>query len=86
MKLDDIDALAVTVEPGLPLSLIIGRDFVLHLSRIADKPVIPVHHMKAHALTARMIEKVITNGLLEICIHTLTFPIMLKKYSKLLHR
>lgn len=61
MKISDIDAIAVTVEPGLPLSLIIGRDFALHLSRTANKPVIPIHHMKAHALTVRMVEKVIMN-------------------------
>ncbi|OXU29582.1 hypothetical protein TSAR_009066 [Trichomalopsis sarcophagae] len=58
LKLSDVDAIAVTVEPGLPLSLIVGRDFALNLSRIADKPLIPIHHMKAHALTARMTQKV----------------------------
>lgn len=58
MKLSDVDAIAVTVEPGLPLSLIVGRDFALNLSRISNKPLIPIHHMKAHALTARMTQKV----------------------------
>ncbi|XP_031789503.1 probable tRNA N6-adenosine threonylcarbamoyltransferase, mitochondrial isoform X3 [Nasonia vitripennis] len=58
LKLSDVDAIAVTVEPGLPLSLIVGRDFALNLSRVADKPLIPIHHMKAHALTARMTQKV----------------------------
>ena len=58
MTLNDIDAIAVTLEPGLRLSLIIGRDYALKLSREGNKPVIPIHHMKAHALTARMTEKV----------------------------
>lgn len=58
MKLSDVDAIAVTVEPGLPMSLVVGRDFALNLSRTANKPLIPIHHMKAHALTARMTQKV----------------------------
>lgn len=58
LELKDVDAIAVTVEPGLIMSLKVGRDFALHLSKIADKPLIPIHHMQAHALTARMIEKV----------------------------
>ncbi|KAL7299319.1 hypothetical protein TKK_0007898 [Trichogramma kaykai] len=56
--MDNVDAIAVSVEPGLPMSLTIGRDFALKLSKEYDKPVIPIHHMKAHALTVRMIKNV----------------------------
>ncbi|XP_058807499.1 tRNA N6-adenosine threonylcarbamoyltransferase, mitochondrial [Phymastichus coffea] len=58
IELSDVDAIAVTLEPGLPLSLIVGRDLAQQLSRSFNKPVIPIHHMQAHALMARMIEKV----------------------------
>lgn len=58
LKLKNIDAVAATVKPGLPTSLVIGTNFGKYLSRIGDKPFIPIHHMEAHALTARMREKV----------------------------
>uniref|UniRef100_A0A182QZQ6 N(6)-L-threonylcarbamoyladenine synthase n=1 Tax=Anopheles farauti TaxID=69004 RepID=A0A182QZQ6_9DIPT len=50
----DIDAVAVTNRPGLPLSLIVGLRYAKHIARTYDKPLIPVHHMQAHALMARM--------------------------------
>uniref|UniRef100_A0A182IVK4 N(6)-L-threonylcarbamoyladenine synthase n=1 Tax=Anopheles atroparvus TaxID=41427 RepID=A0A182IVK4_ANOAO len=50
----DVDAVAVTNRPGLPLSLIIGMRYAKHLARTYDKPLIPIHHMQAHALMARM--------------------------------
>lgn len=58
LRVRDVDAIAVTVKPGLPLSLMIGRNFGQYLSKIGNKPLIPIHHMEAHALTARMSEKV----------------------------
>ncbi|XP_017893656.1 probable tRNA N6-adenosine threonylcarbamoyltransferase, mitochondrial [Ceratina calcarata] len=58
MKLRDVDAIATTVKPGLPMSLKIGTEFGKYLSKIAGKPFIPIHHMEAHALTVRMKEKV----------------------------
>lgn len=58
IELKDVDAIAVTVEPGIISSLRVGKDYALHLSKIANKPLIPIHHMQAHALTVRMIDKV----------------------------
>ncbi|XP_044004034.1 probable tRNA N6-adenosine threonylcarbamoyltransferase, mitochondrial [Aphidius gifuensis] len=58
LKLRDIDAIATTVKPGLPLSLDVGNKFGKYLCQIGNKPYIPIHHMEAHALTARMVEKV----------------------------
>lgn len=58
MKVKDIDAIATTVKPGLPMSLMIGTNFGKYLSKIGNKPFIPIHHMEAHALTVRMVEKV----------------------------
>lgn len=50
----DLDAIAVTNRPGLPLSLKVGLRYAKHLCRKHKKPLIPVHHMEGHALTARI--------------------------------
>lgn len=49
-----LDAIAVTNRPGLPMSLLIGLRYAKFLARKYSKPIIPVHHMEAHALMARM--------------------------------
>uniref|UniRef100_A0A1I8NB88 N(6)-L-threonylcarbamoyladenine synthase n=1 Tax=Musca domestica TaxID=7370 RepID=A0A1I8NB88_MUSDO len=54
IKPEEIDAIAVTTRPGLPLSLMVGLRFARHIARTYNKPMVPVHHMKAHALQARM--------------------------------
>ncbi|XP_047986093.1 probable tRNA N6-adenosine threonylcarbamoyltransferase, mitochondrial [Leguminivora glycinivorella] len=53
-RMDNIDAIAVTVKPGLVNSLEVGVRYAKHLSRLHNKPLIPIHHMEAHALVARM--------------------------------
>ncbi|CAK9831986.1 tRNA N6-adenosine threonylcarbamoyltransferase, mitochondrial [Anthophora retusa] len=58
LKMKDIDAIATTVKPGLVMSLEVGTKFGKYLANIGGKPFIPIHHMEAHALTARMTEKV----------------------------
>ncbi|EFN64479.1 Probable O-sialoglycoprotein endopeptidase 2 [Camponotus floridanus] len=58
LRLRDIDAIATTTKPGLSLSLSVGNTFGQYLSRIGNKPYIPIHHMEAHALTVRMVQKV----------------------------
>uniref|UniRef100_A0A1I8Q329 N(6)-L-threonylcarbamoyladenine synthase n=1 Tax=Stomoxys calcitrans TaxID=35570 RepID=A0A1I8Q329_STOCA len=54
IKPNEIDAIAVTTRPGLPLSLMVGLRFARYIARCNNKPLLPVHHMKAHALQARM--------------------------------
>ncbi|KAL0892224.1 hypothetical protein ABMA27_015412 [Loxostege sticticalis] len=54
LKMEDISAIAVTLRPGLPLSLAVGMKYAKHLARRYKKPIIPIHHMEAHALAARM--------------------------------
>ncbi|KAM8719740.1 hypothetical protein ACLKA7_005893 [Drosophila subpalustris] len=51
---EQLEAIAVTTRPGLPLSLLIGLRYARHLARRYHKPLLPVHHMEAHALQARM--------------------------------
>ncbi|KAG5306513.1 OSGP2 protein, partial [Acromyrmex insinuator] len=58
LRLRHIDAIAATTKPGLLLSLHAGNKFGKYLSRIGNKPYIPIHHMEAHALTVRMVQKV----------------------------
>ncbi|KYM96298.1 putative O-sialoglycoprotein endopeptidase 2 [Cyphomyrmex costatus] len=58
LRLRNIDAIATTTKPGLPLSLAVGNEFGKYLCRIGNKPYIPIHHMEAHALTVRIEQKV----------------------------
>lgn len=58
MTIDDIDAIAVTTRPGLSMSLLVGLRYAKHLCRKYSKPLIPIHHMQAHALTARVEHKI----------------------------
>lgn len=54
LSINDVDAIAVTSRPGILLSLTVGIRYAKHLSRKYKKPLIPIHHMEAHALTARL--------------------------------
>lgn len=58
LDMSQVDAVAVTVKPGLQLSLAVGVDYAKKLCSQFKKPLIPIHHMEAHALTIRMLEKV----------------------------
>ncbi|XP_014254411.1 probable tRNA N6-adenosine threonylcarbamoyltransferase, mitochondrial [Cimex lectularius] len=58
LEMSQVDAIAVTVKPGLSLSLLVGLECAKKLSSTYKKPLIPIHHMEAHALTIRMVEKV----------------------------
>ncbi len=46
--LDGIDAVAVTYAPGLIGALLVGVNFAKGLSLASEKPLIPVHHLRAH--------------------------------------
>lgn len=54
MSVEHVDAIAVTNRPGIHECLTIGVRYARHLARKYRKPIIPVHHMEAHALMARM--------------------------------
>jgi tRNA A37 threonylcarbamoyltransferase TsaD len=51
---EDLDAVAVTIGPGLSLCLKVGVQKARQIAYQANLPVIPCHHMEAHALVARM--------------------------------
>lgn len=46
--IDVIDAIAVTYAPGLIGSLLVGVSFAKGLAYAANKPLIPVHHLRSH--------------------------------------
>lgn len=46
--LNEIDAVAVTFAPGLIGALLVGVNFAKGLAVAAEKPLIPVHHIKGH--------------------------------------
>lgn len=48
MKLDDVDAVAVTAAPGLIGAVLVGVNFAKGLAFAANKPLIPVHHIRGH--------------------------------------
>ena len=56
MKMEDMDAIAVTYGPGLIGSLLVGLQAAKTLSYVYNKPLVPVHHIAGH-IYANNIEK-----------------------------
>lgn len=48
MAVADVDAIAVTAGPGLVGALLVGVNFAKGLALAAEKPLIPVHHIRGH--------------------------------------
>lgn len=46
--LDEIEAIAVTYAPGLIGALLVGVNYAKGLAFAADKPLVPVHHLRSH--------------------------------------
>jgi N6-L-threonylcarbamoyladenine synthase len=53
----NIDAIALTTQPGLEVCLWEGINFTKILLQKYKKPLIPIHHMESHALTPRLFDK-----------------------------
>ncbi|XP_014514497.1 probable tRNA N6-adenosine threonylcarbamoyltransferase, mitochondrial isoform X1 [Vigna radiata var. radiata] len=53
----DLTAVAVTIGPGLSLCLRVGVQKARRIAGRFNLPIIGIHHMEAHALVARLIEK-----------------------------
>lgn len=54
MKVEDMDAIAVTYGPGLAGALIVGVEAAKTLAMIYDKPLIAVHHIAGHIYANRL--------------------------------
>ena len=52
--LNDIDAIAVTTEPGLVGALMVGLNYAKGLSLALDIPLVAVHHMEGHLLATSL--------------------------------
>lgn len=48
MKIEEVDAIAITYGPGLIGSLLIGLEAAKTLAYLYNKPLIPVHHIAGH--------------------------------------
>lgn len=46
--LEDVEAIAVTHEPGLIGALLVGVNYAKGLSLASGKPLVPVHHLRSH--------------------------------------
>ena len=57
MKIEDVDAIAVTYGPGLIGSLLIGLEAAKTLAYIYNKPLIPVHHIAGHIYANNLVKK-----------------------------
>ncbi|OAE20663.1 hypothetical protein AXG93_154s1370 [Marchantia polymorpha subsp. ruderalis] len=53
----DLSAVAVTIGPGLSLCLHVGVKKARNIAKAHRLPMVGVHHMEAHALVVRLIEK-----------------------------
>lgn len=56
MKIEEIDAIAVTYGPGLIGSLLIGVQAAKTLAYIYNKPLIPVHHIAGHIYANNLVK------------------------------
>jgi N6-L-threonylcarbamoyladenine synthase len=56
MKIEEIDAIAVTYGPGLIGSLLIGLMAAKTLSYIYNKPLVPVHHIAGHIYANNLVK------------------------------
>ena len=52
LKPNQLDAIAVTKGPGLAPALEVGLEFAQKISQAWNKPIIPINHIEAHALSS----------------------------------
>ena len=57
MKMEEIDAIAVTYGPGLIGSLLIGLEAAKTLSYLYNKPLVPVHHIAGHIYANNLVKE-----------------------------
>lgn len=67
MKVEDMDAIAVTYAPGLLGALLVGIEFAKTLSYVYNKPLIKVNHLIGH-IYANNLEKNLTYPLLALIV------------------
>lgn len=58
MKIEDMDAIAVTYAPGLMGCLLVGLEFAKTLALVYNKPLIGVNHIAGHIYANNLVEKI----------------------------
>ncbi|VDO17214.1 unnamed protein product, partial [Brugia timori] len=58
VRLCNLDGIAVTTQPGLVICLRVGTEKAISLARKGCIPLIPVHHMQAHATVATLMTEI----------------------------
>jgi len=82
-KIDDIDLIAVTSQPGLVGSLLVGANFAKGLSVRYDLPVIPINHIEGHIFSGNLQNNEIKFPFISLVVsggHTSIF--LVKSYTK----
>lgn len=59
MRMEEMDAIAVTYGPGLIGSLLVGVEAAKALSMIYNKPLIPVHHIAGHIYANNLVKPLV---------------------------
>lgn len=57
MRVEDMDAIAVTYAPGLLGGLLVGVEFAKVLSYVYNKPLIATHHIAGHIYANNLVKK-----------------------------
>lgn len=57
LKMNDMDAIAVTYGPGLMGSLLIGVEAAKTLAYIYNKPLVPIHHIAGHIYANNLVNQ-----------------------------
>ncbi len=68
VTLDDIDAIAVTYAPGLIGALLTGVSFAKGLAYSANKPLVPVHHLRGHVAAVYLVEPDLKPPFIALCV------------------
>jgi N6-L-threonylcarbamoyladenine synthase len=82
-KIEEMNALAVTTEPGLIGSLIVGSNFAKGLSIKYNLPIIPVNHLEGHLYSGNIQDETIVLPYIALVVsggHTALFKV--ESYSK----
>ncbi len=68
ITLSDIDAIAVTYAPGLIGALLTGVSFAKGLAYSANKPLVPVHHLRGHVAAVYLVEPDLKPPFIALCV------------------
>lgn len=68
VTLSDIDAIAVTYAPGLIGALLTGVSFAKGLAYSANKPLVPVHHLRGHVAAVYLVEPDLKPPFIALCV------------------